>query len=59
MKAAAKPAGEEKSNGEDKGEQKQLMKMIAELARASTADREVVRDSKGNIVGVKLQRKMK
>jgi len=59
VKAAAKPAGEEKSNGEDKGEQKQLMKMIAELARASTADREVVRDSKGNIVGVKLQRKMK
>jgi hypothetical protein len=54
VKAAAKPNGEGKGNGEDKSE-KALIKMIAELARASAADREVVRDPKtGNIIGVKL-----
>jgi hypothetical protein len=61
VKAAAKPKDEGKDakpkpNGEDKGEQKALVKMMAELARASTADREVMRDAQGNIIGVRIKK---
>jgi hypothetical protein len=60
VKAAAKPKDEGKDakpkpNGEDKSEQA-LVKIIAELARASTADREVMRDAQGNILGVRIKK---
>jgi len=42
------------ANGEDKTE-KALLKMLEELTRANKAERAVVRDAKGNIVGVKLK----
>lgn len=50
VKAGAKP------NGQGKPEDAALLKVLAELARASSADREILRDDKGNIVGSRLRK---
>lgn len=50
VKAGAKP------NGQGKPEDAALLKVLSELARASSADREILRDGKGNIVGSRLRK---
>lgn len=50
VKAGAKP------NGQGKPEDAALLKVLAELARASAADREILRDDKGNIIGSRLRK---